>query len=102
MYGFIGLIASVVLAGVVGFLAERIRVRPVVQSVGAVLVGSALACLLQSTLLIASISRSGHLVTVSFALTPTLGGAVLVAVIFAAGGHWFLGWVGSFIRVPIA
>ncbi len=93
MHGVMGLLASVMLAGAVGFLAERTRVRPVAQSVGATLIAAALVCLLQSAVAITFFSRTEHLMAVSFALTPALGGALLATVALALAGHWFMGWV---------
>jgi hypothetical protein len=102
MRDLIGILTSALLAGVVGFLAERTRMRQVVQSAGAALVGGALGCLLQSGLAIALGPWGGHLVAVSFALTSELCGAVILVVVLAVGGHWFLGLVGALVRLPIA
>jgi hypothetical protein len=97
----IELLASALLGGVVGYLAERVPVSQPIQSVGAVLLGGFVALVSRSVLWVIRTSNNSGIAAVSFGIVESLGSVALVVTV-ALVAHWVLGWAGSSLRLPLA
>jgi hypothetical protein len=88
------------LAAFVGYISERMPVSPILQSVGATIVGGLVALASSAVLWLrrATDEAGGAFVSVGFA---EFSGVVVGVAVLAVGGHWLLGWLGSALRVPL-